>query len=112
MTATVTAEELRQQKKQCLHIIDIEKALTRLEDNADYKILTDFLFKENLSANVKYAFSIHTSEESRKGAMKLAKSLSRVNEYITNLHAVARNCSEQIPDLDKAIFESESERGE
>ena len=107
MATTVTADDLRQQKEQCLHIIDIDKALTRLEDNADYKALHDFLFKENLENNVKYAFSIHTNAKSRKGAMKLAKSLSRVQEYIETIHKVAQNCADQIPELDQAIVDVE-----
>ena len=110
MATTVTADDLRQQKEQCLHIIDIEKALTRLEDNADYKALTNFLFKEMLEDNVKYAFSIHTNEEAGKGAMKLAKSLSRTNEDIETIHKVAENCAAQIPELDQAIVDAE--RGE
>lgn len=109
MATTVTAYDLRKQKEQCLHIIDIEKALTRLEDNPDFKAVCNFLFEENLLNNSKYAYSIHVNEEARKGSLKLAKALSRTQEYMESIHAVAKNCAEQLPELDKAIIDEEAE---
>jgi hypothetical protein len=106
-TATISA--LKEQKDRCLHIIEVEKALTRLEANEDYKILSQFLFDEELKQQIQEAYSIVNNPDHAKKAEQFAKSLSRVHDYLSSLHYIAEGCVDEVAHLDNEIVNAEAE---
>lgn len=109
MTTNVTADELRQHKDRCLHIIEVDKALTRLEANNDFKLVQEYIFKETLLNHVQIGFNLNGNNEYAKQNIKLAKAISRVGDFIKNLHAVAEHCEQDLQHIDNDILEAEAE---
>lgn len=106
-TATISA--LCKQKDRCLHIIDVEKALTRLEANKDYHTVFNFLFDEELKQQIQEAYSIVNDPVHAKKAEQFAKSLSRVCDYLDSLHIIAEGCEDEIAYIDGEIVKAEAE---
>lgn len=106
-TATISA--LHKQKDRCLHIIDVEKALTRLESNDDYHTVFNFLFDEELKQQIQEAYSIVSNPEHAKKAEHFAKALSRIHDYLVSLHIIAEGCKDEIAYIENEIVKAEAE---
>ncbi len=109
MKTNATVDSLRQQKEHCLHIIEIDKALTRLEANKDYKDLYNFLFNDLLLRHVQFAYGVNYGEEYSKRSLKLAKAISRTKDYLDSFHQYAEDCSNRLTDIDVEIVRNETE---
>lgn len=106
---TATVEALREQKDRCLRIIDVDKALTRLEANQDYKKVFEFLFDDLLKQQAQEAFSVLMDKNHAEKSLKFVKALSRTKDYISSLHFIAEGCAAEISDIDNEIVKIEAE---
>lgn len=109
MKIFATVDAMRRQKDQYLRIVEMDKALTRLEANKDYKVFYDFLFKEVLLMLSADAYNIHYADDFHKRNEKLVKALSRTRDYLEEFHEYAEDCANKIKDLSDEILKIEAE---
>ena len=106
---TATIDALHKQKEQCLHMIEIDKALTRLEANKDFKDLTEFLFNESLLSHAELSCDLMNDEEVTQKHDAMLKALARTKSFIKNIHNTAEACVDNLPRIDAEIIKAEAE---
>ena len=106
---TATIDALHKQKDRCLRIIDVDKALTRLEANQDYKKVFEFLFDDLLKQHIQDGYSIVNNPEHAKKSLQFAKALSRTRDYLNSLHIIAEGCIDEVTSIDNEIVKAEEE---
>ncbi len=106
---TATVEALREQKDRCLRIIDVDKALTRLEANQDFKKVYEFLFDDLLKQQTTEAFSIIMDKTHAEKSLKFVKALSRTRDYLSSFHLIAEGAEAEITEIDNEIVRAEAE---
>jgi len=109
MSNNASIDALREQKNQELHIIEVSEALARLEKNKDYKLLSDFLFKDMVLRHSEFSFGLNYEDAYQGKSRKLLKALVRTNAYLKNLHAIADDATQHISEIDAEIVKLETE---